>query len=128
MKAKVAAPVLAPPDMAAVSAAVCSSRAAPICSASPPAVPCHVTIKFRSPEPPYIAEGATVGREQVIARSDGLPLWQLSLALLGVQQSAVCAHGMHHSMTHTTLQTHSPPFPLIHRSSSLYKQLLPLEH
>ena len=40
MKAKVAAPVLAPPDMAAVSAAVCLSRAAPICSASPPAVPC----------------------------------------------------------------------------------------
>ena len=41
MKAKVAAPVLAPPDMAAVSAAVCLSREAPICSASPPAVPCH---------------------------------------------------------------------------------------
>jgi hypothetical protein len=41
MNANVAAPVLALPDMAAVSAAVCLSLAAPICSASPPAVPWH---------------------------------------------------------------------------------------
>lgn len=39
MNAKVAAPVLTVPDMLAVSAAVCLSLAAPICSTSPPAVP-----------------------------------------------------------------------------------------
>lgn len=67
MKAKVAAPVLAPPDIAAVSAAVCLSRAAPICSASPPAVPCHDTTDLRAPEPQNTAEGAIVCKGQVAA-------------------------------------------------------------
>ena len=47
MNANVAAPVLAPPDMAAVSAAVCLSLAAPTCSASPPAVPYNDTVYLR---------------------------------------------------------------------------------
>ena len=42
MKENVAAPVETLPDIADVSAAVCLSLDAPICSTSPPCVPCSV--------------------------------------------------------------------------------------